>query len=266
MYKMFNTHEHLDHKRYNKNRKELIEQIHNTGVEYVVVPTISYETNFSMREKLNEYEWIYYAVGIHPARLNSVDFESAEIKEKLYSLAQESKTVAVGECGLDYCRVKDKYERKRQESWFRYQIELAEKVDKPLVLHIRDADKQGIKILKSYHKHFNGVCHCFCSSYRWAKKYIELGFYLGIGGSITFEGKAYDRLRKAVKKIPLEHIVLETDGPFLPPLGYEGRTNSSLSLPIIIEKIAEIKGVSPEIVADIVYTNAMKIFNINDIE
>lgn len=143
---------------------------------------------------------------------------------------------------------------------------MAKKVDKPLILHIRDANKQGIKILKSYHKQFNGVCHCFCSLYRWAKKYIKLGFYLGIGGSITFEGKAYDRLRKAVKKIPLEHIVLETDGPFLTPAGYNDRPNSSLSLPVIIEKIAEIKSVSPEIVADITYTNAMKIFNINDIK
>lgn len=266
MYKMFNTHEHLDYKRYNKNRKELIEQIHNAGVEYVIVPAISYETNFSMREKLNGYEWIYYAVGIHPARLNSADFENDEIKENLYTLVKESKTVAIGECGLDYCRVKDRHDRKLQKSWFRYQIELAEKVDKPLILHIRDADKQGFKILKSYHKQFTGVCHCFCSSYRWAKKYIKLGLYLGIGGSITFEGKTYNRLRKAVKKIPLEHIVLETDGPFLPPLGYEGRPNSSLSLPIIIEKIAEIKGVSPETVADITYTNAMRIFNINDIE
>lgn len=262
MYRIFNTHEHLDHKRYNKNRKELIEQIHNAGVEYVIVPAISYETNFSMREKLNEYDWVYYAVGIHPARLNGVDFKDDEIKEKLYYLAKENKTIAIGECGLDYCRVKDKTDRKLQESWFRYQIELANKVNRALILHIRDADKQGIKVLKSYHKQFNGVCHCFCSSYRWAKKYIKLGFHLGIGGSITFEGKEYDRLRKAVKKIPLEHIVLETDGPFLIPSGYNNRPNSSLSLPIIIEKIAEIKGISPEIVAEVTYENSMELFSI----
>lgn len=266
MYKIFNTHEHLDHKKYNKNRDELIEQIHNAGVEYVIVPAISYETNFSMREKLNEYYWVYYAVGIHPARLSDVDIENNEIKENLYSLAQESKTVAIGECGLDYYHIKDRNSRAIQEKWFRYQIELAKKVNKPIVLHIRDADQQGIKILKSYHKQFNGVCHCFCSSYYWAKKYIKLGFYLGIGGSITFEGKAYNRLRKTVKKIPLEHIVLETDGPFLSPTEYNERPNSSLSLPIIIEKIAEIKGISPEFVADFTYKNAMILFNINSME
>lgn len=170
MYNIFNTHEHLDHKRYNENRNELIEQIHNAGIEYVIVPAISYETNFSMREKLYEYDWIYYVVGIHPVRLSDVDIENNEIKENLYSLAQETKTVAIGECGLDYYHIKDKSSRAIQEKWFRYQIELAEKVDKPLILHIRDADRKGIKILKSYHKQFNGVCHCFCSSYRWAKK------------------------------------------------------------------------------------------------
>lgn len=261
MYKIFNTHEHLDHKRYNKNREELIEQMHNIGIDYVIVPAISYETNFSMREKLNEYDWIYYAVGIHPARLNDVDIENKEIKENLYSLAQGSKAVAIGECGLDYYHVKDREDREIQKKWFRYQIELAEQVGKPLVLHIRDADRDGIKILKSYHRKFNGVCHCFCSSYRWAKKYIKLGFYLGIGGSITYEGKVYKKLRKALEKIPLEYIVIETDGPFLSPLGYIDRPNSSLSLPIIIEKIAEIKGVSSETVADITYTNAMILFN-----
>lgn len=262
---MIDTHTHYDHKRFNKTRNDLMNAIDNSDIEYVINATISQHSAFAMREKLSQYPKVKFTVGKHPNCAANDDFSNNQQKEVIEQLALENKTVAIGETGIDTYRSKDSKQTDNQILWFEYFIELSQKVNKPLILHIRGkgADRKALKVLKSYKRNLQGVVHCFCGSYRLYKKYSKLGdLYFGIGGSITFDGKEYKKLRRAVKKIPLERIVLETDCPYLAPKGSNSKLNSSLNLPIIISEIVKIKNISEDTVANITYHNAKKLFNL----
>lgn len=266
--KVIDTHIHLSNKRYDRDRKHyLTKDFVDNGIEYCVNPAINYDSNKIMREKLKDFSNVLYGAGVHPAYVHQQEL-TENVKNTLEAFAKENKCVAIGETGLDYYRIKNKSQQANQEDWFRYHIELAQKLGKPLILHIRDADKDGLKILKSYNTKFKGICHCFHGSTRLAKKYINLGFYLGIGGSLLrkndFKGINYYRFKMAIKKVPLESLVVETDGPYLKPDGYDTNINSSLSLPLVIHEIARIKSISPEVVAEVTYQNATKLFDLKN--
>lgn len=263
--KMIDTHTHYDHKRFNKTRNDLMDAIDNSDIEHVVNATLSQRSLFAMRDKLSQYPKVKFTVGKHPNFAANDDFSDSQQKEEIEQLVLENRTVAIGETGIDTYRCKDSKQIHNQILWFKYFIELSQKVNKPLILHIRGkgADRNALKVLKLYKGNLLGVVHCFCGSYRLYKKYSRLGdFYFGIGGSITFAGKDYKKLRRAVKKIPLERIVLETDCPYLAPKGSDSKLNSSLNLPIIISEIAKIKNISEDTVASITYHNAKKLFNL----
>ncbi len=262
---MIDTHTHYDHKRFNKTRNDLMNAIDNSDIEYVINATISQHSVFAMREKLLQYPKVKFAVGKHPNFADNDDFNDNQQKEDIEQLVLENRTVAIGETGIDTYRSKDSKQIDNQILWFEYFIELSQKVNKPLILHIRGkgADRKALKVLKSYKRNLQGVVHCFCGSHRLYKKYSKLGdLYFGIGGSITFDGKEYKKLRRAVKKIPLERIVLETDCPYLAPKGSDSKLNSSLNLPIIISEIVKIKNISEDTVSNITYHNAKKLFNL----
>lgn len=263
--KMIDTHTHFDHKRFNKTRNDLMDAIDSSNIEYVINAAISHRSIFVMRDKLSQYPKVKFTVGKHPNFAANDDFSDSQQKEEIEQLVSENRTVAIGETGIDTYHSKDSKQIDNQILWFEYFIELSRKVNKPLILHIRGkgADRKALKVLKSYKGNLQGVVHCFCGSYRLYKKYSKLGdFYFGIGGSITFDGRDYKKLRKAVKKIPLERIVLETDCPYLAPKGSVNKLNSSLNLPIIISEIAKIKGISEDTVTNITYHNAKKLFNL----
>lgn len=262
---MIDTHTHYDHKRFNKTRNDLMDAIDNSDIEHVVNATLSQRSLFAMRDKLSQYPKVKLTVGKHPNFAANDDFSDSQQKEEIEQLVSENRTVAIGETGIDTYHCKDSKQIDNQILWFKYFIELSQKVNKPLILHIRGkgADRKVLKILKSYKGNLQGVIHCFCGSYRLYKIYSKQGdFYFGIGGSITFAGKDYKKLRRAVKKIPLKRIVLETDCPYLAPKGSDSKLNSSLNLTIIISELAKIKGISEDTVANITYHNAKKLFNL----
>lgn len=263
--KIIDTHTHYDHKRFNKTRNDLMDAIDSYDIEYVINAAISQRSIFAMRDKLSQYPKVKFTVGKHPNFAANDDFNDCQQKEEIEQFVLGNRTVAIGETGIDTYHCKGSKQIDNQILWFKYFIELSQKVNKPLILHIRGkgTDRKVLKILKSYKGNLQGVIHCFCGSYRLYKIYSKQGdFYFGIGGSITFDGKEYRKLRRAVKKIPLERIVIETDCPYLAPKGSDSKLNSSLNLPIIIFEIAKIKNISEDTVADITYHNAKKLFNL----
>lgn len=232
---IFDIHAHYDHKRFNSNRDDILKEIYNNDIIKVVNPAISYDSNFIMQEKLINYPYIYFAVGIHPKMIIQKTHKNEDIQreQSLRSLINKSRVVAIGETGLDYhysTEFKD-----RQTLWFHKHIQISQDMKLPLILHIREADNDAINILKQYFFNSNaGIVHCFNGNYQLAKTYLDMGFLLGIGGTITYSDM-HD-LHNVIRCVPLSSIVLETDAPFVKPLGWIGK-NNSLSLPLIIKTL-----------------------------
>lgn len=257
---IFDTHAHYDHKRFNSTRDNLLNELYSNNIVKVVNPAIDYESNFTMQETLQDYSWIYFAVGIHPKMITQENHNNEDIEreESLRNLVKTSRVVAIGETGLDY-HYSTEF-KSRQILWFHKQIQISQDTKLPLILHIREADNDAINILKEYSFNQNaGIVHCFNGDYQLAKTYLDMGFLLGIGGTITYPDM-YE-LQNVIKNIPLSSIVLETDSPFVKPLGWIGK-NNSLSLPLTIKSIADIKNVDYQTVEDITFENASKLFKI----
>lgn len=202
---------------------------------------------------VEKYKNIYAAVGYHPEVTNNIvekDFEILENKIK-----SNKKIVAIGEIGLDYYWTKDNKEKQREI--FRRQLELAQKLSLPVVIHSRDSISETYDILSEYK--VNGVIHCFSGSIEMARKFIKLGFLLGIGGVVTFKNS---KLYKVIEEIPLESIVLETDSPYLTPEPNRGKTNESSNIPYIAQRIADIKKMDITEVETITTNNAIRLFDL----
>lgn len=269
------SHVHYDMKVFNKDREQLLEMLHQNYIEIAINAATKYESNFTMQEKLDAYDWVYYSVGIHPNHVGVVgDVDEKWEKGLLHTLKHKKKIVAIGETGLDFYRLntdetgeleeESVLKVERQYKWFRKQMELAICKGLPLILHIRDAHQEAIDIIKEYRKELPGqnagVVHCFNGDLKSAFEYINMGFYLGIGGLITdTENKI---LRNVVEKIPLSKILLETDAPYVVPAGSVEKRNSSINIPIIAQEIANIKAASIEEVAQITTNSAKELFHI----
>ena len=186
-----------------------------------------------------EYPFVYGAVGIHPDEAGTLTEEHMSEMERLLDL---EKIVAVGEIGLDYYWDNESHDV--QKKWFIRQLELAKKKDMPVIIHSREAAADTMEIMRGYASGMRAVIHCYSYSVEMAREYVKMGYYIGIGGVVTF--KNAKKLVNVVKEIPLTSIVLETDCPYLAPVPYRGKRNSSLYLPYVAEKIAEIKGVNIE--------------------
>ena len=267
------THAHYDMKIFNKDREQLLEMLQNNHVEMVINAATRYESNFTMQEKLAAYDWIHYSAGIHPNHVGITD-DVDEIWEKglRHILSNSNKIVAIGETGLDFYRLTrtenneldeiSALKLERQYKWFRKQIELAICKQLPLILHVRDAHLEAIAVLKEYEEDLPsqniGVVHCFNGDLESAYRYIDMGFYLGIGGLIT--DIKNQTLRNVVEEIPLSKIVLETDAPYVTPAGAEEKRNSSLNLPIIAQEISRLKDISVEEVENTTTGNAGNLF------
>ncbi len=245
------THCHLSSSDYedidlviNENRK--------AGMEKIIVSACDkkdFEEAFLLSEK---YKDVFLTIGYHPEYVD--DIVPADIAE-LDVLLKKEKVVGVGEIGLDYHYTKDNKEA--QISLFEQQLALAEKNNLPVVIHSRDATEDTINTLKKYK--VKGVIHCFSGSLEVAEIYIKMGFKLGIGGVVTFSNS---NLYKVVEKIGLPNIVLETDSPYLAPVPYRGKQNSSKYVPVIAQKIADILGLSLEEVASVTTSNACELFDL----
>lgn len=259
---LVDTHTHYDHKQFNSCREEYLKRIKEIGVQKVVNPAIAFESNDRMRVLFEDYDWIYYGVGIHPNCVCSENGMSDIQKiNELKRLMVHPKVVAVGETGLDYYRCSGEAEKETQRIWFHRHISLAMEYNLPLILHVRGegADDEVIRILKEYSLRSEpGVVHCFRGNRKLAESYLEMGFLLGIGGSITYQEE--QTLRETVKQIPLNKILLETDCPFIKPQGCLEKRNSSLALLLIADEISKEKLLDSEMVIRVTGENAQRLY------
>ena len=242
------THSHLNFKAFNKDREQVIKRTQKQGVACVDVGT-NLETSKNVVELAEKYEGIYAAIGLHPIH---ADEEFDKEKYKKLALSSSKRVVAIGEIGLD-----NKYKNEKQEQVFLQQLELAKELGLPVILHCRMAHTDLIKILKSQVQ-LSGVVHCFTGSVEEMQKYLDLGFYIGFNG-VIFKLP----LDEAIKKCPLNKILVETDCPYLTPLA-EGKDNRNEPIFIkhTIQKIADLKGLSFEEVAQATTQNAQKLFKL----
>lgn len=268
---MFETHAHYNLKNFDCDRAKLLEQIHQQGVDHILVPAIGYETNLQSRLLFDKYDWIYYSVGIHPNFVGSDDSCDKIWEEGLRSQVRQKRVVAIGETGLDYHRftydeageltAECKNLKERQHLWFHRQVELAVRENLPLVLHIRAAHEDGLAVLRQYQfpDRCPGVIHCFNGNIREARAYADMGFLFGLGGSITYGNP---ELEEAVADMSPDSIVLETDAPYVLPSGLPGKRNTSLNLPVIVDKLSQLMGISSGIIAEKTTKNAHRLFRI----
>lgn len=259
---IFDTHAHYDDEDFNEDRAELLASFTEHGIKRIVNVGASIESTRRTIQLTQAYPFCYGAVGVHPS-------ETAELDEEKFEwltaqLAQE-KIVAVGEIGLDYYWPEPAH--KLQKAWFRRQLELAIDKDMPVIIHSRDAAADTLEIMKEYYakaaqagKQLSGVIHCFSYGVEMAEEYLKMGFYLGIGGVVTFKNAV--KIKEVVKHTPLERIVLETDSPYLTPAPYRGKRNSSLYLEYVVAAIAELKEIPEEEVIRVTCENANRLYRL----
>ncbi len=251
-------------------REKLLRLMTDRGIGAFLDPGIDLQSNYRLLQLHDRYpDLIYPAVGIHPTRVKGTPFRAFRELKKLSALPQ---VIAIGELGLDFHHPPKEQYRLRQYLWFLWQLRLAHKRGLPLILHIRMADQQAIKILRKYRsKLHGGVCHCFRGDAPTAQIYTrELGLMLGIGGSLLQRSPHLPALEEAVISTPLEFLLLETDGPYVAPSKpvdiskhqWQKARNTSLILPQLAQRIGELKGIPASTVEQITTENAIRLFHL----
>ena len=248
---------------------QLMQEMKNTNIRSFIEPGVSLQSCKEVLELAEQYPGrIFPAMGIHPTR---AIYEKWSARKKLDVFVKMPGVVAIGECGLDYHHKREEQYRLKQHLWFIYQLNLAWKMKMPVILHVRDAHEVALRILRIHPaQKLGGVIHCFYGSKEIAEQYLKLGYHIGIGGSVLqLEERAKD-LWEAIPHIPLDRILVETDAPFIlpyckdviqPKLLRRAR-NTSLILPAVIKKIAELKGISPNEVERATTENTIRLFRL----
>ncbi len=255
-YPIIDTHAHYDDEQFDKDREKLLTILPEVGIELVVNVGASIESSKTTIALTKKYPHVYGAVGVHPSNTEELNEENFQW---LSQAARQEKIVAVGEIGLDYYY--DEPDRQIQKKWFERQIELAENMGLPIIIHSREAARDTYEIMKANHcENIGGVVHCFSYSVEMAKLFLDMGFYLGLGGVVTF--KNAKTVKEVASYVPLDRIVLETDCPYLSPVPYRGKRNSSMNLPYVIETIAQIKEITEEEVRRATNENARKLYRL----
>lgn len=252
----FDTHAHYDDKAFDSDRGTLLLRLNGEGVEYIIDPGCDLASSRAAIALAERFDFVYAAVGFHPEELDQYDREGFC---QLVKLAAHPKCVAIGEIGLDYYW--DASHKEEQKALFRRQIDLALALDKPVIIHDREAHGDCMEIVRDY-PGLRGVFHCYSGSAEMAEELLKRGWYLGFDGPVT-----YKNARKALEVLalcPLERILIETDSPYLSPVPLRGKRNDSGNLPYIVDKIAEIKGLRHEDVAAAAMANGCRLFGIGE--
>ena len=251
---IFDTHAHYDSGAFNADRYETLEAVHAAGVGLIVDPGCDERSSRVALELAERFDFVYAAVGFHP---EDMDKYSEDAYEEICRMARHPRCVAIGEVGLDYYW--DASQKEEQKTLFRQQIELAIELCKPIIAHDREAHQNSLDIVREYPA-ARGVFHCYSGSAEMAKELLKRGWYLGFDGPIT-----YKNARKALEVLelcPLDRILIETDSPYLSPVPLRGKRNDSRNLRYVIEKIAEIKGLTPEETERLTWDNGKRLFGI----
>lgn len=252
---IFDTHAHYDDEQFDDDRKDLLLSMQENGVGTIVNVSATYNSCEKVVDMAQQYPFMYAAVGIHPDEVGSLNEETfAHMKE----LFQRKKVIAVGEIGLDYYWDNESHDT--QKKWFIRQLELARELNLPVLIHSREAAADTFEIMKEYGQGLKGVIHCYSYSKEMAKEYVKMGFYIGVGGVVTFKNAR--KLKETVEEIPLSSIVLETDCPYLAPEPYRGKRNHSAYIKYVAEKIAELKGTTYEEVVNQTEKNAKEMYGL----
>jgi TatD DNase family protein len=239
---------------YQGDSKNLIQDAQDKQVEYIMCVGVDIKTTPAVLNFAQQFDCVYASVGIHPSDVHEIEFDENWFKEN----TSHKKVIAIGETGLDY-HYPD-IDKKIQQTFFQQQIEWAKTLKKPLIIHSRDAADDTLRILKETHaSEVGGVLHCFTGDLAMAEKAIEMGFYIGISGIVTF--KKANMLQDVVKALPLERLLLETDAPWLAPAPFRGKPNTPEYIPIIGEAVAALKNISIETVAAQTTDNFLTLFN-----
>jgi len=250
---IIDTHIHLYDPKYREDLKEIIRKAQENGIVKMVVVGFDEESSRAAIELSQRFDFLFAAVGLHPEEVqNNRDADLHWLK----IMATAPKVVAIGEIGLDYYW--DKTYQKEQIAYFQKQMVMASDLNLPVLVHSREASADTFEILKN--RIGRGVLHCYSGSLEMAREFVKLGYYLGIGGVVTFKNSK--EIKRVVTEIPLEHLLTETDGPYLAPAPYRGKLNKPEYLPLIIEAIGELKGIDRNIVEKSLFENAIKLFNI----
>ena len=251
---LFDTHAHLNDPAFDSDREELMAGLAAKGIGLVMNAGCSLESSKDIIQMAQKYPWLYASVGSHP---DSADEVNEEVLEQYRQLACHEKVKAIGEIGLDYYY--EDISREIQKNAFRMQMALANELDMPVIIHEREAHDDGMRIVKEFPK-VKGVFHCYSGSAEMARQLVNMGWYIGFTGVLTFKNA-----RKAVEtaaSIPLDRIVLETDCPFMAPEPFRGKRNDPGYLPKMAEKLAEIRGISVEEAVKITTENAKRLYRI----
>ena len=259
MTEIFDTHAHYDDEAFDEDRGELLADLPGAGIAKVVNVGASIASCKTTKALAEKYDYIYCALGVHPNETAELTEESIEW---LRHECQFRKCLAVGEIGLDYYW--DEPEREIQKKWFVRQLNLARELKLPVIIHSRDAAKDTVDIMTAENsRDIGGVVHCYAYSKEIAREFLKMGFYIGIGGVLTF--KNAKKLKEVAEYVPLDRIVLETDCPYLAPVPNRGKRNSSLNLPYVVAELAQIKGTDEETIRRAVWENAHRLYGLPEI-
>ena len=253
---IFDTHAHYDDDAFDEDREELLAGMNAAGVEYIVNVGASMASSKRSVNLAEKYPFVYAAVGVHPDEVGELNEEKfAQLK----AWTSHEKVKAVGEIGLDYYWDKEGHDL--QKHWFMRQMELAHECNLPMIVHSREAAKDTLDmIVAAKPLELSGIIHCYSYSVEQAREYLDMGYYIGIGGVLTF--KNAKKLKEVAEYAPLSQIVIETDCPYLAPTPFRGKRNDSSKLRYVAEELASIKQVSVEEVIRITNENGRKLYHI----
>ncbi|MBP3700352.1 MAG: TatD family hydrolase [Lachnospiraceae bacterium] len=252
---IFDTHAHYDDEAFDSDRDQLLADMREAGVTMIVNAAASLKSTASTGRLVVQYPHMYGTAGVHPDEVGELNEETFTW---LKAAAKKDKIVAIGEIGLDYYW--DKEQHDAQKYWFIRQLGLARELGLPVVVHSREAAQDTLDIVREHASDLVCDIHCFSYGVEMAREYLNRGHYLGVGGVVTFKNGR--KLKEVVEYMPLDRLLLETDCPYLAPVPYRGKRNSSLYLPHVVDAIAEIKGVSREKVIETSYQNAKRFYRL----
>lgn len=253
---LFDTHAHLDDSRFDSDRDELIEKIHSEGISLIVNPGADIDSSKRAIDLAARYDFIYATVGVHPHDAKDLKEEDFE---KIEEMAKADKVVAIGEIGLDYYY--DNSPREIQKQVFIRQIEIANRLGLPIVIHSRDASQDTYDIIKKYKKDDIGcLLHCYGQSLEMAELYIEMGCYISFAGPLTFKNS--HKLKEIARSIPLEKILIETDAPYLTPEPFRGKRNDPSKVRYVALELAKLRNIDPQQAMEITMKNGLEFFSI----
>ncbi|MBQ8349685.1 MAG: TatD family hydrolase [Ruminococcus sp.] len=254
MHNIFDSHSHYADHAFDSDRFEVLEKLPENGIKYIMLAASGLDDTAENSELSSKYGYIYSSAGIHPENADNVPNGYLDIIRE--AVRSNPKIKAIGEIGLDYHY--EGYDREKQIKLFKAQLELADELELPVIIHSRDATEDTMNILREYKP--DGVVHCFSGSAETAAEVIKLGLYIGFTGVLTF--KNAKKALKALEKVPMDKLLLETDCPYMAPVPFRGKRCDSSMIRYTAEKAAEIKGIPVQELLDITCRNAMEFYNI----